>query len=248
MSDQSTTSRSRGDVHEAFEVIEGERGAPVFLTCEHASERLPAGYAWHPSDARLRGTHWAFDLGAAQIVHELSASLRAGAVLSRFSRLLIDPNRPKDSDTLFRQDAEGKLVYLNHDLTEAERRRRIERYYEPYHDAISTRLSRHEADVVFSIHSFTPVYEGEARPMEIGVLFDTQDDLAERAGAALRAAGFVTAMNEPYSGKLGLIHAAEYHAHAHGRRALELEVRQDLAVKPAFRARLVETLTQFFRG
>lgn len=242
-----TNSGLRRDVHEAFEVIEGSRTASAFLICEHASERLPDGYTWHPKDERLRGTHWAFDLGAAEIVHELAEALRAGAVLSRFSRLLIDPNRPKDSDTLFRQEAEGGLVELNRDLTEAERKRRIERYYEPYHDAISTRLSRYDAEVVFSVHSFTPVYEGEARPMEVGVLFDTQDDLAERMGEMLRASGFVTAMNKPYSGKLGLIHSAEFHAQAHGKRALELEVRQDLSVQPAFRARLVEALADFFR-
>lgn len=236
----------RREVYEAFETIEGAQTANVFLTCEHASERLPDGYAWHPRDERWRGTHWAFDIGAAAIVHELAAGLNAAAVLSRFSRLLIDPNRPKDSDTLFREEAEGETIELNRDLTDAEKKRRIERYYQPYHDAITSFLSRYPAEVVFSIHTFTPVYEGEARPMEVGVLFDTQDELAERAGEALRAAGFVTAMNEPYSGKAGLIHAAEYHAQAHGRRALELEVRQDLSVNPEFRARLVETLGRFF--
>lgn len=242
-----TKSGLRREVYEAFETIEGARKAAVFLTCEHASERLPEGYAWHPKDERLHGTHWAFDLGAADIVYELAAALEAPAVLSRFSRLLIDPNRPKDSETLFREEAEGEPVELNRDLTEAEQKRRIERYYQPYHDAISGHLGRHDAEVLFSIHTFTPVYEGETRPMEVGVLFDTQDDLAEAAARAIRDAGFVTAMNEPYSGKAGLIYAAEHHAEAHGRKALELEVRQDLAVRPDARAKLVSALARFFR-
>lgn len=234
-------------IHEAFEAWEGDPAAPVFLSCEHASERLPDGYRWPKSDERLVGTHWAYDPGAADITRELAASLRAPAVLSRFSRLLIDPNRPVDSDTLFRAEAEGAPVALNLDLTEAERRRRIERFYQPYHDELDRRLGAHGASVLFSIHTFTPVYEGEVRQMEVGVLFDTQDDLAEAMGDAIQAAGFITAMNEPYSGKAGLIHAAEHHAQAHGRRALELEVRQDLSILPEFRSRLIEPLARFFR-
>lgn len=241
-----STSGSRREVHDAFEIIGGAAAAPVFLTCEHASERLPEGYAWHPGDERLRGTHWAYDLGAADIVSELARALGAPAVLCRTSRLLVDPNRPKDSDTLFRREAEGALIELNRDLTDAERSRRLELYYDPYHAAISRELARSSAEVVFSVHSFTPVYEGHARPMELGVLFDREEALAERAARVLRAVGFVTAMNEPYSGKDGLIHAAEHHAQAHGRRALELEVRQDLAVLPEFRARLVEALRRVF--
>ena len=231
---------------EAYEALEGAAGAPVFLTCEHASERLPDGWAWHPQDARLAGTHWAFDLGARDLVLDLAASMEAPAVLSRFSRLLVDPNRPEDSETLFRAEAEGAPVELNRDLSGEERARRIERFYRPYHDAIDRRLTEHAATVLFSIHTFTPVYEGAVRPMEVGVLFDTQDELAEGAAAAIRAAGFVTALNEPYSGKAGLIHAAERHAQRHGRKALELEVRQDLAVRPEVRTRLAAALARFF--
>lgn len=242
MSDRQATH----EILEAYEALGGEPGAPVFLTCEHASERLPDGHSWSPNDGRLVGTHWAFDLGARDLVFDLATAMGAPAVLSRFTRLLVDPNRPEDSDTLFRAEAEGAAVDLNRDIGGAERMRRIERFYRPYHDAIDRRLATHAAPVLFSIHSFTPVYEGTIRPMEVGVLFDTQDELAEQAAAAIRAAGFVTALNEPYSGKAGLIHAAEHHAGRHGRKALELEVRQDLAVRPEFRARLVAALAGFF--
>ncbi len=234
------------ELHEAFEALAGRPEAKVFLSCEHASQRLPEGYAWPQEDGRLVGTHWAFDPGAAAITHALASRIGAPAVLSRFTRLLIDPNRPEDSTTLFRTEAEGGPVVLNLDLTEAEKLRRIERLYRPYHRAIDQRLGAHGAQVLFSIHTFTPVYEGQVRQMEVGVLFDTQDALAERAAVALRAAGFVTAMNEPYSGKEGLIHAAEHHAGAHGRRALELEVRQDLAVRPEVQARLAAVFEAFF--
>jgi predicted N-formylglutamate amidohydrolase len=235
------------EVHDAFEAIAGAPDARIFLTCEHASERLPDGYAWPAADERLVGTHWAFDPGAAAITSELAERLRAPAVLSRFSRLLVDPNRPDSSDTLFRTEAEGAPVELNRVLDEAERTRRLERFHRPYHDAIHRRLGLHAAaGIVFSVHTFTPVYEGQVRQVEVGVLFDTQDALALDAAAAIRDAGFVTALNEPYSGKAGLIYSAERHAGAHGRKALELEVRQDLAVRPEVRARLVDALAGFF--
>lgn len=233
-------------VEDAFEAIEGKATTSVFLTCEHASQRLPEGYRWHPRDERLLGTHWAYDLGAADLTRELAAALDAPAVLSRFTRLLLDPNRNEDSETLFLAEAEGEPVELNRDITEAEAARRIERFHRPFHAAIDTRLGPHRAEVIFSIHSFTPVFQGQRREMEVGVLFDEEDELAERAAAAIREAGFVTAMNEPYSGKAGLIYSAGRHAKAHERRALELEVRQDLSVRPEIRARLVDALARFF--
>src|SRR5690606_29199626 len=143
----------RRQVSEAFEAIEGELSSPVFLTCEHASQRLPEGYEWHPADRRLVGTHWAYDLGAAEITEELATVIGAPAVLSRFSRLLIDPNRSESSETLFLAEAEGIPVELNRDLLEEERNRRIERFHRPYHEAIDTRLGRSRAEIVFSIHS-----------------------------------------------------------------------------------------------
>ncbi|WP_373048722.1 N-formylglutamate amidohydrolase [Vulgatibacter sp.] len=236
------------ELDEAFEALDGDRDAPVFLTCEHASERLPDGYAWPPGDERLVGTHWAYDLGAADLVRELAEALRAPAVLSRFSRLLVDPNRPDGAATLFRAEAEGQPVGLNRQLTDAERTRRLERFHRPYHEAIHQRLAGYEAQVLFSVHTFTPVYEGQVRQVEVGVLFDTQEELAAHAARAIHAAGFVTRLNEPYSGREGLIYAAERHAAAHGKMALELEVRQDLAVRPEVRARLVDALAGFFRG
>ena len=102
------------------------------------------------------------------------------------------------------------------------------------------------AEIVLGVHTFTPLYEGQPRTMEIGVLFDREEDLAERTAAVLRHAGMIVAMNQPWSGRDGLIYSVECHADAHARRALELEVRQDLATDPGFRHRLVHALTTLF--
>lgn len=230
---------------DAFFAIPGRADAPVFLTCEHASERFVAPWSLEGDDRRLVGTHWAFDPGADAITRELAASLDAPAVLAGFSRLIVDPNRETDSPTLFRDVADGRPIALNRSVDEADRRARIERFHTPYHDAIDRGLRTCSAPIVFPVHTFTDLYEGSPRVMELGVLFDTEDELAEGLFAALEGAGFVTAMNEPWSGKDGLIYSADRHAKAHGRRALELEVRQDRAVDPAFRARLVPVLAAY---
>lgn len=230
-------------MNDAVELIEGDLDARVLLTCEHASNRLPAPWAWPEDDLWLVETHWAVDLGVADITRHLAAALHAPAVLARFSRLLCDANRPFDSDTLFRTVAEGHPVRLNQALTEEERRRRIEATHHPYHTAVDAALARHPHAIVLSMHSFTPVYEGgPPRAMEIGVLFDRDEALAQVIAEGLEREGWKVALNEPYSGRAGLIYAAERHAVHHGRAALELEIRQDLATDAGRHADLVASI------
>ena len=238
-------SRLESATHEAFELLGGDLSSKLFLTAEHAEERIPEGFSFAAEDERLRGTHWAFDLGVADTMRELSAALGAPGVLARFSRLLVDPNRAEHEDELFRKEAEGAPVYTNRDLSDAERERRLTRLYRPYHAIIDELLARSSAPIVFSVHSFTPVYEGEPRAMELGVLFNREVELAERLRHHLEAEDFIVAMNEPYSGALGLIYSAESHADRHGKRALELEIRQDLAVDAKARARVIEGIRRF---
>ncbi len=222
------------------------RNAPelVVLTCEHASAALPAPWRWPPGDAALRPTHWAYDLGAADLTRELADDLNAPAVLSTFTRLLVDPNRAEGHDELFRRHAEGgRPVALNATLTPADADARLRRFYRPFHAAIDAAVGSSAAPVVLSIHSFTPVYDGKRRDLEVGVLYDEADALGEGLHARLQQAGFRTERNAPYSGKAGLMYSAHHHATVHGRDALELEVRQDLAVDAAFRARLRAAVT-----
>lgn len=230
---------------DAIEVLAGARDAPVFVTCEHASQRMPLGFRWPDADRRLIDTHWAYDLGAREMARSLAEGLDAGAVLSRYSRLLIDPNRPLGSPTLFRTHAEGAPIELNTtELDEDERKRRVERLYRPYHEAIDRELARTATPILLAIHTFTPLYEGARRTVEVGVLFDSERELAERLAEGLAETGLNVALNEPYSGKEGLMYAGELHARVHGRRAVELEVRQDLAVDPVFRADFVHRLAR----
>lgn len=230
------------------EVIRGSHAAPVFLTCEHASQALPSAWRWPLPDQRLLDTHWAYDLGARELTLELARALDASAVLACFTRLLADPNREESHHEVFRLLADGAPVQLNAALDEADKRRRIEGYHRPYHAAVDAELARVSAPLLFSIHSFTPVYQGQPRAVELGVLFNRDEADALALGQALAAHFPQVAFNEPWSGRAGLIYSAERHAGKHGRMALELEVRQDRAVDPQYRAELVRVLSAFFRS
>lgn len=231
------------ETYEHFEAAEGSAPS-VVLTCEHASQRLPEGWAWPEADHRLLDTHWAYDLGAADITRRLAAKMGVPATLSNFSRLLVDPNRALDSDTLFRPNAEGLPVELNQGIDDADRERRLV-YYRGYHDRIDRMVEAHSsAAVIFAIHSFTPVYEGESRHFDLGVLFDRDEALGAALGEHLAHVCSVR-LNEPYSGKLGLIYCADKHAQTHDRQAVEIEVRQDLAEDDAFVTKLVDAMSTF---
>jgi predicted N-formylglutamate amidohydrolase len=238
---QSDRGRLPGD---AVELLSGADGATVMLSCEHASNRLPEPWRWPDEDQWLCETHWAYDIGAAAIARALAARLGAPAVLSRFTRLLVDPNRPAADATLIRVFAEGKPIVLNAQLTRDERERRLA-YWRCYHHTLASVLGSSGAPVLLAIHSFTPNYEGSRRQLDIGVLFDRDEDLGQALALHLAKMGARVERNQPYSGKRGMIYACNRHAIEHKRRAVEIEVRQDLAVDNGFQQMIVDRLAEF---
>src|SRR5262245_12413741 len=222
---------------DAFELVPGD--GPVVLTREHASENFPDPWPLPAADEWVRGTHWTHDIGAADLAREFAAELHSTAVLARFSRLIVDANRTDDAGDLFLKMAEGREIELNRDIDAAERDRRLNRLWRPYHAAIDREIASSKAPVVFAIHSFTPIFATVQRDVQVGVLFTEEEGLAGLARRALVTTGLEVRMNEPYSGRQGLIYSARRHSLAHGRRALEIELRQDLAVDREVRARII---------
>jgi len=192
----------RYEVGEAVEVlvVRGGRSRTALL-CEHASMRLPEPWTWPEEDHWVVGTHWSWDPGAAEITRELADALGAAAVLSRFSRLLCDPNRAEGDAHLFREIAEGRRRALNADLGPAERERRLSLYHRAYHDAADKLIGEHPGKAVLSVHTFTPLYEGQAREIEVAVLFDDDDDLPTDLAVAIRQRGHPGVLNAPWAGK-----------------------------------------------
>jgi predicted N-formylglutamate amidohydrolase len=219
-----------------FEIV-GDVAAPgpFFFICEHATRLLPE-WEPEPADLPILEDHWGWDIGAADLTRALVTLTRSSGVLSRFSRLICDPNRDPDEPSFVVERVDGHTLSFNRRVDARERQRRRERYFDPYHDAIDRALrARRSLDAAVqlcSIHSFTPIYLGRDRPMEIGVLFDRFDEVAWRLEGALAEQGFEVALNAPYSARDGLIYAAQRHGAAHDLVYLELEVRQDLIATP----------------
>ena len=228
----------RSAVFSPVEVIEGDRGLGLVLIADHAGRALPDEYG----DLGLPETefdrHIAYDIGVERVTRRLAQLTGAPAVMARFSRLLIDPNRGDDDPTLIRQLYDGTVVPGNYPISEEERERRLDRYYRPYHDAVGAMVSSvHEATgaapFVFSVHSFTPVMQQQARPWHVGILWDL-DDRAPRAliDALSRDPALVVGDNEPYDGALKG-DTMFRHAIVNGFAHALIEIRQDLIADEA---------------
>ena len=204
---------------------------PYVFSCEHASNNF-GPVAASGTDRALLDQHWAFDLGAAELTTALVEQTRSVGILSTYSRLLLDPNRLLSSSSLFVDTIEGQPVLCNQTLDDAERAERIKCLHKGYHDGLDQLLKRRLAQrdvALISLHSFTPVWSGRARDVEIGVLFDEREEEAHALVDFLRAQGYDCRPNEPYSGVTGeLMYAANRHGHAHNIPYIEFEVRQDL--------------------
>lgn len=220
---------------DAFEIL-GDSGnpGPFLFTCEHASNAVPESVVVSASDRKLLGEHWGWDIGAQDVVATLVSRFGGQAVVTRFSRLWIDPNRAPESASLIVSEIDGEAVSFNESVDAHERERRIRQYFDPYHGAVhrtgSERAKLASPFEVLSVHSFTPLYLGKRRAMEVGVLFNEHDEDAWHMQEALSAQGFESALNAPYSGKPpeALIYAAQRHGQTLGVKYLELEIRQDL--------------------
>src|SRR5262245_35262995 len=119
-----------------YELIPGDAGCGLVLLCDHASNALPPEYGDLGLGAAEFRRHIAYDIGAAAVTRELAARLGAPAVLSCYSRLLIDPNRGEDDPTLIMRLSDGAVIPGNHHVDADERERRIARYYAPYHEQV----------------------------------------------------------------------------------------------------------------
>ena len=220
----------------------------MLIVCDHASNALPAGYGTLGLDSAQLKRHIGYDIGANEVTREAARLLGAPAVLANFSRLLIDTNRGEDDPTLIMRLSDGAVVPGNAGYDEAERRRRLNTYYAPYHAAIDAAIDDAIAaghpPVILSIHTFTENWHGRPRPWHAGILWDKDPRLAAPMLAALHAEpGLVIGENVPYTGQLegdclyrhgtrrGLAHAL-------------IEIRQDLLREAAGQLEWAERLAR----
>ena len=223
----------------AAHIVGEDRPGPWVVSCDHASPRVPpevaAGDLGLPPEDMAR--HIAYDVGAAGVTRALADLLDAPAILSDFSRLVIDPNRGEDDPTLLMRLYDGSIVPANRHADAAERERRLDLLHRPYHAALGGLMERPGA-ILLAVHSFTPRLNGHGmRPWHVGILSAGDRRLADPLLARLRAEpGLCVGDNEPYAGHLPG-DSVDRHALGHGRPNVLIELRNDLIATPESQAK-----------
>jgi predicted N-formylglutamate amidohydrolase len=226
-------------MHKPYHIEGAARTARWLVICDHATNTVPdfvngGSLGIAPADM---ARHIARDVGAAGVARALAANLDAPAILSNFSRLVIDPNRGEDDPTLVMKLYDGTVIPANRHVSAEDLARRLNRLYRPYHSALAQLAARRDDTVIVSVHSFTPQFRGRPpRPWHIGLLYAADARLAHPLIERLRAEpDLCVGDNEPYTGHLPGDSIAR-HAIAHARPNVLIELRNDLIAPPAAQA------------
>lgn len=205
--------------------------SPVLLVCEHASRRLPAALGTLGLSEEALSAHIAWDPGALAVARNLSLRFDAALIFQNFSRLVYDCNRPPESPDSMPVVSEVYEIPGNREIAPVERQARIDAIYRPWQrtlaETISARKAAGRKTIVVTIHTFTPVYRGRHRRVEIGILHDGDSRLADAMLA--RADGrFAVERNQPYGPQDGVTHTLREHGLANALMNVMIEIRNDL--------------------
>jgi predicted N-formylglutamate amidohydrolase len=236
----------------AVELVNETGAAPVLLICDHASPRVPRRLGNLGLSASELSRHIGWDIGAADVTRHLAQRLNAPAVLSGYSRLVVDCNRHLDDPTLMPAVSDGTAIAANATLAPEERQARLDALYYPYHRAIAHALDRLAAagiaPALLSIHSCTPEMNGAFRPWHIGICWEQDRRLAGPVLQALRRRpDLIVGDNQPYGLDSREDRSVPVHAMRRGLPHLQVEFRQDLIATPAEAIRWGEILLEALR-
>lgn len=219
----------------------------LLITAEHASDRVPpdhrhlfAGRAARRALANHRG----FDPGSRTLARALARRLGAPLIEAAVTRLLVDANRSPDNRAVFSE--------FSRTLSADERALLLQRHHRPHR----ARVERAAADLAtrgtcvhLAVHTFTPVWKGRRRPIDVAFLYDPRRPLevALVNGLVARLARAEPALrlrrNAPYRGTSdGLTTALRRRLGPRVYAGIEIEVSQALAAGDAADRRRVTRL------
>lgn len=206
--------------------------APGGIVCvaDHASNHVPADITLGIPPALL-GEHIAVDIGTGTIAELLTRDHAIVSHIATVSRLVCDLNREETAPGLVPESSDGHTIPGNIGV---DKEARLNRFHRPYHSALEQWLDAAKPALILSLHSFTPrlATSGEARPWQVGVLYNADDRAARIAIPLLASEGLHVGDNWPYSGR-HLNYTMNRHAEARARPYLGIELRQDLVQTPA---------------
>lgn len=225
--------------------------SPFLLICDHYGRLIPRvlGDLGLPESELTR--HIAWDIGIAGVAEALSKHLDAHLVAQRYSRLVIDCNRPPTAPSSIPIVSEATTIPGNEGLAREAAQTRRRQIFEPYHrridEIIDARSAAGAPTVLVSLHSFTPVYAGIARPWHIGTLYQRDTRLPPLLLKHLRAEpDLVVGDNEPYAVSDETDYSIPVHGEARGLMNSGIEIRQDLIGDPSGQREWAERLARIF--
>jgi predicted N-formylglutamate amidohydrolase len=226
--------------------------SPFVFTCDHYGHLIPHALGDLGLDDGERQRHIAWDIGIAGVAEQVSAALNAHLIAQRYSRLVIDCNRPPIAASSIPPISEATTIPGNQGIAQdaANERRRL--IFEPYHRRIAEVLDRRARDgkptILVSLHSFTPIYTDVARPWHIGTLYHRDHRLPKRLLRELRTEpALVVGDNQPYAVSDATDYTIPVHGEARGLINTGIEIRQDLITDEAGQRQWAERLIRILR-
>lgn len=241
------------DDPDPVEIVNRSGSSEFVLTCEHAGRAIPAGLdpvGLSPDDM---DRHIAWDIGAEALARAMATLMDAPLILQRYSRLIVDCNRPFDAPDCFPEISDGTAVPPNRSLSHEERSQRFAEIHQPLHDAIGDLLDEREKSarptVLVSVHSFTPVLAGVHRPWLLGALANRDKSFANAFLSAFMARNedVSAALNVPYTVDDFSDYTVPVHGEKRGLPHVLLEIRNDQISDPAGQALWAKRLTEALR-
>jgi predicted N-formylglutamate amidohydrolase len=226
-------SAQTSDSIEAFEIINKGGKAPLVLVCEHASNFVPEKFNGLGLEPTRLNDHIAWDPGALDVAKSLASLLEAPLFAARISRLVYDCNRPPEASDAIPSVSEVYDIPGNTNLSNDDKSWRVNNIYTPFHvglsDLIEQKVIQDQAPLIVTIHSFVPVYKGQVRETEIGILHDIDSRLADYIlEEGKRDLDFKVARNEPYNASDGVTHTLQKQAIKKKLPNVMIEIRNDL--------------------
>ena len=161
------------------EIIPASTPSPVLLVCDHAGDRIPLKLLEHSLSPEDMARHIAVDINAELVARVIAAEMNSTLVIQRYSRLVIDVNRPESSSELMPKISDGTLIPFNQNISASERKARMDEIYTPYHNRIRELLNerRNSPSALVAIHSYTPrLNNGDFREWHIDLMSRTSMD------------------------------------------------------------------------
>jgi predicted N-formylglutamate amidohydrolase len=224
--------------------------SPFFLTCDHYGKIVPRALGDLGVAAAEWERHIAWDIGIGGVTTRLSEALDAQMIAQRYSRLVIDCNRPPGVPSSIPILSEATHIPGNEEISDAAKAARRLEIFEPYHQRIASILDARAArpTILVAMHSFTPVYADKARPWHIGTLYNRDNRLATALRMALRDEGdLVVGDNQPYAASDATDYCIPVHAEPRGLVHCGIEIRQDLIADAAGQRAWAERMERVLR-